>query len=163
MYQRRTLPEAVGCEVISPIGERASLLEWSEERALIATPEGTEEVGPYEVLPVDTPFPRLYEEAEYERPSTIEPMPEPKVEPAPIPGDEATFQLEDENIGATQQTREASSTWDTIEQLRKDGHGVGPHGQSLSQTEEDAQQRSLQMSVFLMRCFIWATQILPAS
>jgi hypothetical protein len=163
MYQRRTLPEAVGGEVVSPSGDRASLLEWSEKRALITTPEGTQEVGPYEILPAGALVPRLYEDAEYERPSAPEPMPEPKVEPAPIPGEKATFQLGNESGRTAEQTGEDGPTWAIVEQFRKDGHGVGRHGQSLSQTEEDAPQRSLQMSVFLMRCFIWATQILPAS
>ncbi|MCS3627174.1 hypothetical protein GGP53_001015 [Salinibacter ruber] len=163
MYQKRTLPEAVGGEVISPSGNRTSLLEWSGEGALIETPEGAEEVGSYEVLPVDAPLPRLYEDAEYERSSAGEPIPNPDVEPAPIPDKEATFQLGDESIGATQQTGEEGPTWAIVEYLRRESHVVCPLGQSSSQSEEDIPQEPSQISVFLMRCFIWAIHILPAS
>ncbi len=163
MYQRRTLPEAVGGEVVSPSGDRASLLEWSEKRALIETTEGPQEVGPYEILPAGAPVPRLYEDAEYERPSTTEPIPEPDVEPAPIQGEEATFQLGDENTEASQQIGKKGPAWDIVEHYKKDGGGVGPHGQSPPQSEEDVPQDPSQISVFLMRCFIWAIHTLPAS
>lgn len=163
MYQRQALPEAVGGEVVSPGGNRASLLKWNEERALIETPEETQEVGPYEILPADAPLPRLYEDAEYERSSAGEPMPEPDVEPAPIQGEEATFQLGDENTEASQQIGKKGPAWDIVEHFRKDGRGVGPHGQSPPESEEDVPQEPSQISVFLMRCFIWAIHTLPAS